>query len=261
MAKRWLVLIAIILILLGAYIMPDAPDWHPYRISGVRDILSDMGELAVRLGSIKSYDRRGSVFWMTDMSLGMSSWQSGKSGDNADVRIDTSMSMYGGFSLVLEGGSTANYDAYVYRKLTPHVVNKWGLEIAVAFPEGFEEFHLSLQRFDGTKAHTARIILSDADQKIYYWDDDDSPVELGDLPQIVDAYSLFHCIKLVADYENDIYVGLWLDDNYYPMTDIPLAIYNAPDYPMSYVYMKMVGLSGDTDRCHVDYVIMTTGEP
>lgn len=241
--------------------MPDAPDWHTYRRSGVRDVLSDMGELAVRVGSLKAYNRRGSVFWMTDMSLGMAPWQIGKSGDNADIRPDASWSMYGGYSLVLEAGSTANYMAYIYRKLTPHVVNKWGLEIAVAFPEGFEEFHLGLHRFDGVQAHSARIILSDADQKIYYWDDYNSPVEVGDLPQIIDAYSLFHCVKLVADYENDKYVGLWLDDNFYDLSDYALAVYNASDYPMSYIYMRMVGLSGDTDRCHIDYVIMTTGEP
>jgi len=51
--------------------MPDAPDWYKYLPGSDRYILEDMGELAARLRSPITYDRRGEVLYFDMMEHGL----------------------------------------------------------------------------------------------------------------------------------------------------------------------------------------------
>ncbi|GAG01299.1 unnamed protein product, partial [marine sediment metagenome] len=53
------------------YDMPDDYKWLP---GSTRFPLSDIGELAVRLGSLCSYDRRGEVIFIDDFGHGVNGY-------------------------------------------------------------------------------------------------------------------------------------------------------------------------------------------
>ncbi|GAI56753.1 unnamed protein product, partial [marine sediment metagenome] len=74
------------------------PDFGMYQIAKTIYRLADMGELAVRLGSIVTHDRRGDVIWMDNFDSGIAKWYQFASDDDGLVEWSAERSRSGGFS-------------------------------------------------------------------------------------------------------------------------------------------------------------------
>lgn len=241
--------------------MPDAPDWYMYRKESSKDILGDLSELAVRLGSVVSYDRRGTVVWLTDMRHGITPFVVTGDDDTFEVRVDTGYALYGGYVMVLKAGSGGQEAAGVYRTFPAQTLNKWGIELGVYFPTSFHEFHFLIGHYDGTYARRAKIVFSDDDQKIYYRDVDNNEIEVGDLPEMTSLYAQIQNVKLVIDVEKYEYVKLLLNTFEFDLSGTTLWTTEANDNPQSRCGIQMWSDSGEQQEAYIDYVIFTIDEP
>jgi len=241
--------------------MPDAPDGYKYRPAGDRAVLGDLGELAVRLGSIVSYDRKGDVIWLWDGSTGVSTWAiSGISGD-AYCEVGTSFSNVGGYQLELHADGATDPYVQLIKFFSPVEVSKWGLEVSVALISDYLDFIINIGRDDGVLYYQAGIKLdSDADE-ILYRDLAGDYIKFADLPTLHNTYGQFHNMKLVIDMDTNKYVSFQMNDVDYDVPKVAFRQTSTSDQLLQKVLITLHGRDGETDYCYLDYVIVTTGEP
>ena len=65
----------------------ETPDYGRLSAQATVFPVTDLGELAARLGSIVSHDRRGDVIWLDGFEDGLDKWQPTTSGSGAAVDL------------------------------------------------------------------------------------------------------------------------------------------------------------------------------
>jgi len=241
--------------------IPDMPDNYPYLPQSTRFPLADMGELAARLGSMVTYDRRGEVIWMDDFGSGTSGWGHAGYGTGSGVKIVASPTGMGSYAMRLQAGSDGDMQAQLFRFFSPAYLGRAGVEAMLSFETDFDSFGLWLARFDGSEEHRGNIYLSMTGEQIEYVPKGTGRTRLGPLPDLVSGYGLYHNVKLVVDFGSDEYVRFLIDDQEYDMSGIPLWVADASDIPQHRINLVLYGRSGNNDVCYVDRVIITGNEP
>lgn len=241
--------------------MPDAPDWYTYRLESGRHVLADLAELAVRIGGVSSYDRRGSVLWQDSFKFGIGAYVYVTGGTGSKHLLSWQYAVSDGLAMRLYGGSDGAQEYVIYKNFAPQEVNKWGLELALALMSDFDRFDLQLIRYDGTDAHVAKIILDKTNGEIRYRDTNGDEQAIATLPTVTNAYGVHHNLKVVGDYDNDKYVRLMFNNTIHSLADIGLYVHSSSTMPACYFQLRMKSRSGENDYCSLDRVIVTTDEP
>jgi len=112
--------------------MPDSPDYSKYLIGSVRFSLQDMGELAARLGSLSTFDRRGEVAFMETFMGGLGAWQTNASGTGGSVSLVANPTYRNPFAVKLITGSTASKNAQISKSIGVAELTSIGVEIFIA---------------------------------------------------------------------------------------------------------------------------------
>jgi hypothetical protein len=187
------------MVLGGCTLMPDAPDYSRYQLSGTKDVLTDLGELAARIEARDTWDRRGQVIWWDHFQGGLGPWIVSTSGTGSQIVLASYRTYLGGYAADMIAGSDAGLAAQMFHAFAPAELNLWGGEAAVAFTTEFDSFTLSMSRYDGVHRHQARLKLSRTDNAIYVRDDTGVDRKVGTLLNPVNVYAAYHMLKVVAD--------------------------------------------------------------
>ncbi len=232
-----------------------------FSASGVMyALLDDLGELAARLGAIHTYDRRGYIVYQDDFAHGAGRWTVATSGTGAEVIVSATYPLRLPYCLKLIGGSTSGFSAEVRNFLGDLDPGKIGFEASVAFITDFDEFRIGIETKEGGDVKRGYILLSDTDQKIYYYDDGADYQELGDLPDVTIAQGRYHSMKLVLDFATGYYVRFLLGDIPYDLSPYPFEVFADSTAKQTKVTLKFKSRSGENDYCLVDCVIVTQSE-
>ncbi len=235
------------------------PDWG--GLVGDTYILSeDLAELAARIFSINTYDRRGKVVWWDDFRGGMNGWTTATSGTGAAVALSTAHPKWSPFCVKMTAGSDTLRQAYLLRYLGEWGVDAIGFELSVAFPTAFSSFYCGLGLYDGVTHHQAACILSDVNDKIYYNDEDGASQELDDLMLTTPDGVPYITMKLVADFTEDKYVRFMVDRDEYDLSAYSLYAAANTTYRYLLIAARLTGRAGENDYCYVDGVIVTQEE-
>jgi len=114
------------------------PDYGLYTPKKTVHALQDMAELAVRLGSIVTFDRRGDVFFLDGFEDGIEKWVITK-GIGTEVFENTSAySRSGGFSALI--GTVANIGSYIWVQHYHSFprLSKFGFEISLSMDSTYD---------------------------------------------------------------------------------------------------------------------------
>lgn len=241
--------------------MPDAPDGYTYRGVAERHILGDLAELGVRLGSPVTYDRRGDVLWYDTFDRGVGAWHEDTLGNDGTVRVTADLPLIGGFACKLSSPSVGNVYIGMTRYLNPAVVNKWGVELAVAFTSIFDNFIISLDYMDGADAWYSAIKIDHDDAEVLYRTGATSYVKLCDIEIIPVATVMYHRFKLVADFANGNYQRILVNQNEYDVSTVSLHTGTPSLGPYSHINLLLTGNINNVRTVKVDSVIITANEP
>lgn len=108
-----------------------SPDWGASKPTATIYQLSDLGELAARLGSINTFDRRGDVVWMDSFEDTIHKYQLSLAGVGADIQLNGDHCRSGGSSCRLTTGNATGNFSYMYRAFGSAVVaTKIGVELS-----------------------------------------------------------------------------------------------------------------------------------
>jgi hypothetical protein len=237
------------------------PDWWGVEPTDIVYQVQDAGEAAARQGSIDIFDRRGNVFFLDGFEEGLAKWETGGSGTGHKEEISATYAENGALSCRLRAGSSNSHFAYIWRNVYTPSNKQVGIEVWYKPVSQYESLGVVLEYYDGTLEHDAAVRLNFSTSKIEYRDDLAAWVELDDLISYPATGVPFYPLKLVVDFDTDLYKRLIHADAEYPMAS--LQFYTTADAraPSMTVTISHVGVNGQNGELYVENVILTQNEP
>jgi len=221
----------------------------------------DSGELAARLGSIDTYDRRGNIIWMDDFESSTLKWLIGTFGTNAGVTISTDTAMIGDCCCKLTAGEGANGLSSITTYIHPKILGKIGFEFGFTVDDDTKTVQGSIYHFDGTTEYISLVTYDHANSRLRYTDNDAGNVDLATSYTLEDLLDTFHTMKIVIDSSTKKPVRLLVDENTYD-----LSAYTAKENAGSGGERIQLAVTHISDHAsvksiYIDNVILTQNEP
>jgi ketosteroid isomerase-like protein len=239
----------------------DMPDDYQWLTGSARFPLADLGELAVRLGSIDTFDRRGEVLWASDIRYGLADWQTKTGGAGSSVALTATGTYNSPYALRLTAGAVAGAWADAYHMFVVSESTRQGLEVGVLFFAPFNVLTMEMDRaLDGTMSNAMVTIDNNLLQLIVHATVGD--VAFATLPLTLDATDgLPHNMKLVVDWTLGSFVRFIFDQHEYNLSMFQMP--TTPLMPYEYNLSNVIVWSDGFNVCEANlrYEIITSNEP
>lgn len=223
--------------------------------------LSDMGELAARLGSPVTFDRRGNVMWFDDFEHGPNKWAISLTGSGGSVAITNEKARTGAVSCkVITGNVTNNYADIIHREPYP-VLSRLGLEYSLLTTEDKAVLYFILYIYTGTYQHSAGIRYNLETHTWQYRNSSGIWTTLPSTARLTQSIYLFHTVKLVIDPDTLKYVRFIADNVAYDMSALSYRHVTDPSDPLIYIDLAFYPTEDVSKTIYYDDVILTQNEP
>lgn len=241
------------------------PDYGAYAAKEITGSVSDMAELAARLGSIVTFDRRGDVAFLDDYESGIEKWEEShaEGAEWGTVGLSAALAESGSFSTKLvTKGAVDGYAQVVY--ILPYwnpINGRLGVEIKFTLPSNLMRFEMPLfiQSLEGWFWTGIEYDSWDNVLKIYGDGAFEDFVEV-DLER---SATLFHVVKFVIDINTNRYVRVLLDSIEYDASDRVITVVPGGARPYMEIYLTALNRVGNatSHTCFIDDLIFTRNEP
>lgn len=220
-----------------------------------------LGGLAAVLHPAKRFDFRGHVVWWTDFDEGLQGSLPASDHVDSTYSISTDRASSGGMSLKLDPRGAD--DAYVEwsRTLGMAVPKKVGYGTSISLDDSPYLLRWLIYYYDGTNRNQGQL----------RYDPDSGDWEIrkadGDFETILEGYELrtgsstWHEVKLVVDFENDIYLRLLVGDHEVDLSEYGLYVTAAADLKGVVVLFAAFGSVDVSEACYLGSVVVTQNEP
>ena len=239
----------------------DYPDGGFASGGPVYPMAGDLGELAVRVGSINAFDRRGNVILMDNFAQGREQWADAPYGEGAAVSLSATRCKSPPFSMELITGLDDAKAAKITRKFAYHKLSRFGVECSFTHDTALVNQIFKLFVRDGATLDEYAVYYDIQGGIIYVREPgpDWTQVYTG-LKFKTDAW-VFRVHKLVIDAVNKKYVRLILDGTEYDLSSY--EPYSIPDttHPYLEISIQMTGPKDYNLTTYVDDFIATQNEP
>lgn len=236
------------------------PDWGVTAGQVTTYQMTDLGELAARLGSIVTHDRRGDVIWLDDMEAGLAKWVVDGTGTGNAQDLSTTRARNGLYSARLVAGTgTANW-ANMYHLEPFPVVGAFGMEYSFSLANVIGSLTTSFLLYDGTSILRAQVDWDVASGELRYRDAAGAWIVFATGVNLSRDPTLFHTCKLVADTLSKEYYRFILDEDTYSLKDIALQTPASALLPHLEATVEVGGADGLNATAYVDDVILTQNE-
>lgn len=236
------------------------PDWG-LQVKKTVYSMDDLSELAVRLGSISQFDRRGDIVFMDSFENGLNKWLTFQSGTDAGIKLSTYVTTSGGYSVKLIGGKTSAYYASITNYLPYPSLSKYGFEVHFSLPVAIDKIYFEFYKYTKTQGFEGIISYDDTNNKLQYEDSTGVFQDIETSFTLVKSNVLFHVIKLVIDLENNKYHRLIVNETTYDLSAYDIRAIDPGLGKNIATSITLYSNSGDNDYAYIDNIIVTQNEP
>lgn len=237
------------------------PDFGMYGQKTTVFALSDMAELAARLGSIVTFDRRGDVVWLDDFLYDMNNWTLVNSSSETATWVTTE-SLYSGHSVKLLANTDPTTLVGIIRKNPLPVDTRIGIEFAFLPNANVQRVRLLITLYDGATSYSVDVYITLNAQTITYYDDGGNYVVLASGVKLIQDGTCWHFFKLVLDLETKAHVRLLVDNVEYSMAGLGIKSAASASTPTLEVTVEQVANNAAAGpACYVTNIICTQNEP
>lgn len=239
----------------------DTPDFGVSVTAGRIAQVTDMSELAVRLGGLCWFDRLGTVLMQEGFERGLVNWEHNSYPAGAfavpSARYYSTVPYSAKLITTTDSGSYSGLNrAFPF----PYISN-FGVELHFKALVAFKNLYWSLSFYDGTYRYRAETRVNYADSLLELEDADSVYQKIDDLNIRIGANSPFHVLKTIVNLSAETYVRVILDEHDYNVSDI--TINKRADATSPYLYMLVLLSPVNTvvNQVWIDNIIFTTDEP
>lgn len=238
---------------------------HPdYGLDATRETIhavTDLGELAARLGSPNVFDRRGDTIWMTDFEHGIEGWRITLDGAGASVVWTPDYKLRGGFAMKLTAGSTLDRFARIERELAFPVISRLGVEVAFTEDDNLESVDFYITLYTGMVRIEWAFRYDHLLGQTYALTTDEDWVPIGPPVTVYTSDYLFSVSKLVVDPNRALYDKLIAGPATFPLDDIPALVTGDGTLPHLSFQGTIYSQALVNAIVYIDSVIITQNEP
>ena len=240
--------------------MPHAgPDWGTYAPVSTIYSIQDLGELAARLGSPVTFDRRGNIIFMDNFDSGIEPWWIGGNPTGWTGRWSPDQYKSGGFSLELTTKAAAGASVYAQCYFPYPSKSRLGVEICFNHNYQVKQADFNIEIYDGSYLYEAYIRL--IDDTWYYQGDDHEYHALSPTTDLMTDI-MFHTLKLVFDLTTGKYVRLIVDTTVFDLSNFIIYKVDSSSSPSFYIYYEITAReSAAAAQVWIDNLILTQNEP
>lgn len=237
-----------------------APDWYKYRRESVTYPVDDLAELAVRLGSIVAFDRRGDVVFMESFEHGLLRVFTSTSGTGASIILDPTVAKTGGYSAKMTAGKDDDHAAQMQIILPTPLLPTVGIEFSFSRCKADTQIQLTSSLYSAIGVLGAMIRYYPGTNTLEYRDSDNNMQTLDADLHLHDADHFFHTLKLVVDFNTRMYTRFFADHNIYDLSTYALRLSGAPSHPLYYSTIQILDTADANPYIYVDDIIATQDE-
>jgi hypothetical protein len=170
--------------------------------------LQDVAELAARLGSIDTFDRRGNVLFMETFQGSLAKLQTGTSGSNGSISISNQRARFGDFSCKMVTGDATNNKAFIIAYLPYMILSKVGFEVSWCPQLWIRDIELRLYFYTGATYKEFSVRWHAATDEWQYYDSNGDWIALSPTHLLARDVYTFNFTKLVVNLDTQEYVRL-----------------------------------------------------
>ncbi len=237
------------------------PDWAQSAGAVTTYQLTDLGELAARLGSIVTFDRRGEVLFLEDFRHGLTLWDVYSSSGGVGVYLATDRTLSSPFSCKLNPGAVATSYAYARTFIALPRLSRVGAEFAFSHSAQTKNIDFDLSAESAAAEYHGVVRLDDANQRLQYLDAAAAYQTFATGIVLNTKETIFNRAKLVIDLTTGKYTRFILNDVEYDLSDYALypaaALQDGVLQAGIFVYRPVAADS----PIHLGNVIATQNEP
>ncbi len=190
-------------------------DWAGLTPKAVTFAMADMGELAVRLGSPVTFDRRGDVFWFTDFRSGLTGIEFTANGSGYDLYPLAHPVKSFGLSLGLQPGVAAGNYIKVRRFLAVPSLSAIGNEFSFVASIIMSTSACYVTYYNGTNRYVFGALYNHGDGGIYLWDNLAGWVLIDTPGKLYTYQNPWSTLKVVCDLDELKYVRVLYNNKKY----------------------------------------------
>jgi hypothetical protein len=238
----------------------DQPDDYDVVAPSDWRLLSDVGELAARLGSPMTHDRRGQVMFLDDLESGIVRYGEIDGGTNGQIVWSEDSARSYGHSLKVIASTDGARMAGIGWGLGVTPSRRVGVQCMAAFPgePGVFEMGMYLQSWAGGAQAALRV--DGGSYRLRCYDAVGGWVDVGDGLRLAAGCHVWHHLKLAADFERGRYLYLLVDGEEYDV-----SVYSVGDVPETgglwfYFYIVHYATNAYNTVCYIDDIIVTGAE-
>lgn len=236
------------------------PDWGEGGIVSTIFKVMDLGELAARLGSIDTFDRRGNVIFQDDFESGHLKWGPYCFGAGSTISYCAETARSGAYCLKLTTGADVGRYSRIYRYMAYPVLGKLGVELAFAIPANPAAFYLTMNLCDGVNEKRGTILYLPSTETLYYRDTSGNYQEVATGLKLFQDTRAWHHLKMVADFVSGKYHRVILDDQLYSLKEHALRIDTSTSYSHLLVEVHAYTEVTTLSYLYLDDLIITQNE-
>jgi len=220
-----------------------------------------MGDLAVRLGSIVEYDRRGDIVALDDFEDTILKWSLLSSPGGSAV-LDSTVAKSGSQSVKIISGNVIGRLSNIHKSFIFQGAPQIGIEVSLCDPSNGADFYFHISHWDGVNGQRAQVWYDRSVGLLYA----EYPVigawtPIANIGILRRNEHLFYPIKLVVDFSTGFYKRLLFSDTEHDLSTIaipPIGLAGA-DY-LSAQIMCVSAIAAE-QTLWVDNFILTQNEP
>uniref|UniRef100_A0A6M3M211 Uncharacterized protein n=1 Tax=viral metagenome TaxID=1070528 RepID=A0A6M3M211_9ZZZZ len=221
----------------------------------------DLNELAVRLGSIVNFDRRGTVLFANGFEGSMAAFLTSHYISGSSSGINTGQAKDGSASCRLTTAASVLAWVRVARIQPVMSLTRMGFELSFTTWNGPVLHVWEINWYTGSQLIRARITYAKATDELKMLLSDGSERTIATLPLYGDFSNCFHVLKLVADFETREYVRLILNDTTYDLSAYGIHVSAPVTDPHIVSFYEIWGELAGVRYSDIDNYIITKNEP
>ncbi|KKL91542.1 hypothetical protein LCGC14_1893670 [marine sediment metagenome] len=237
------------------------PDFGATQAKSTGASLSDMAELAARLGSIVTFDRRGDVIDFDDFEGATINWGRHEAIGVATGLHDFTLPKRGSQCIKLTTVNDPGDAKGIGKGLSLLPSGRIGAEISFAQPNDNIIFIMRFNWFNGITVRQSALKLDFTAKTLSYYDSDAAYQVIASDLTFISKEQVYYTIKLVVDYDTGKYVRAILADTEYDLSDYAIRSAASATLPyigsVFFIYRK----ASTNGSLWLDQYILTQNEP
>lgn len=237
------------------------PDWGTAGPLGTVYTIEDMAELAARLGSIVTFDRRGNVVCLDDFEAAIPKWSVSPWVGTEYAILDSTSVLSGSQAVRLHNPDTAFASIAISKGTSILGSKRLGYEFSFSRLSANLDLLLEIYYYTGARYLFAAAKFNNNNHKLYIYDKNVGYKEVATLGFLPDRSFLFSTIKLVIDFDTLKYVRVLFNINQYDISSIPLYTSGSGVAPSIIAHITLNNKNADGGDVWIDNYIVTQNEP